>query len=147
MREGVRLAVVAGRRGGVAHLVRVVMVGLVPLVFALLVALFAAGALLHFRHGRKPFLAGVLRALPPSAPAVRLSAARAKRVAGSGPGQRRKAVSGGEQRGLGGKASQVEVIWEEMREIHSVKMYFCVISGVGEGKRFCRVNQLCVVLR
>lgn len=117
MRVGVSLVVVAGRRGGGVRLMRMVMVELMLFVFALLVPLLAARSLLHLRHGRSPFLAHVLGALPASSPVVRLSAAGAERVARGRPGQRRKAVTGGEQRGLGRKASQVEVIWEERRRI------------------------------
>lgn len=36
-------------------------------------------------------------------------------MARGSPGQRREAVRSGEERGLGRKASQVEVIWEEKR--------------------------------
>lgn len=92
----------------------VVRMVMMKFLFALLVSLLAVRSLLRPRRGRNSFLARVLGALHAAiaaAAAVRLPAARAERVTGGGAGQRGEAVTGGEQRGLGRKASQVEVIW------------------------------------
>lgn len=151
--EGVGVRrVVSGRGGGGGgsgvRLMRVVMVELVVFVFALLVPLFAARSLLLLRrHAFLPRFLGALHASSSPAAAtsssptarVRLSAAGAQWVTGGGPGQRRKAVIGGEERGLGRKASQVKVIFLSFIEaVLSVETVAMVIEGThgeeGRGK-------------
>lgn len=57
-------------------------------------------------------------------------------MAWGGPGQRRKAVTGGEQRGLGRKASQVEVIFLSFIEaVLSIETVAMVIQGTHGEKR------------
>lgn len=141
VRVGVRLVVVvvvvvAGWGGSGVGLMRMVMMMMKLFVFALLVPLLAARSLLLLRN---PFLHHVLGALPASSsssPAVGLPAAGAEWVARGGPGQRREAVIGGEQRGLGGKASQVEVIFLSFIEaVLSIETVAMVIQGTHGEKR------------
>lgn len=126
VRVGVRLVEVAG--GGRSRVGLMRMEKLMLFVFAVLVPLLAARALLRFGRGRNPFVTRILGALPTSPAAVRLSAARAKRVTRGCPGQRRKAARGGEQRRLGRKASQVEVICEEKNGKRGLKQVVLTVA-------------------
>lgn len=135
VRMGVRLVVVAGWGGSRVRWMRMVMMKLL-FVFAFLMPLLAARSFLLLRYRRNPFLTYILSALPTSSPIVRLPAARAEWVAWGSPGQWRKAVIGGEQRGLGWKASQVEVIFLSFIEaVLSIETVAMVIQGTHGEKR------------